>query len=77
MQDKKNIIQAQGLVIELMPNTVFRVRLIEPEEYKNKVILAHLSGKMRMHYIRILPNDRVKIEISSYDLNKGRITYRM
>ena len=70
-------IQVQGEVIELLPNTQFKVRIFEPEEYKDKVVLAHLAGRMRMHYIRIVPGDKVKMEISSYDLEKGRIVYRM
>ncbi|MAG44971.1 translation initiation factor IF-1 [bacterium] len=74
---KDQTIQAQGEVIELLPNTNFKVKISDPEEYRDRVILAHLSGKMRMHYIRIVPGDRVKIEISPYDLEKGRITYRM
>ncbi|MHB0867228.1 MAG: translation initiation factor IF-1 [Thermoleophilia bacterium] len=54
-----------------MPNTMFKVRLDN-----DHVVLAHISGKMRMHYIRILPGDRVKVELSPYDLSRGRITYR-
>lgn len=60
-----------GVVEELLPNTTFRVTLDNKKE-----ILAHLSGKMRMHRIRILPGDKVTIEMSPYDLTKGRITYR-
>ena len=61
----------EGTVVEPLPNAMFRVQL----ENGHKV-LAHISGKMRMHYIRILPGDRVKVELSPYDLNRGRITYR-
>ena len=61
----------EGTVVEPLPNAMFRVEL----ENGHKV-LAHSSGKMRMHYIRILPGDRVQVEISPYDLNRGRITYR-
>lgn len=61
-----------GQVVEALPNTLFRVKL--PDD---KIILCHLSGKMRMHYIRILPGDRVKIEMTPYDLTKGRIVFRM
>ncbi len=68
---KEELIKVEGKVIELLPNTVFRVEL----ENGHKV-LAHISGKMRMHYIRILPGDRVAVELSPYDLTRGRITYR-
>ena len=68
---KEELIKVEGKVIELLPNTVFRVEL----ENGHKV-LAHISGKMRMHYIRILPGDRVAVELSPYDLARGRITYR-
>ena len=68
---KEGYIEAVGVVTEALPNTLFRVEL-----EGGKVILCHLSGKMRMHYIRILPGDRVKIEVSPYDLEKGRIIYR-
>jgi len=61
----------EGDVIESLPNTTFRVRLSD-----NKEILAHLSGKMRLRFIRILPGDRVKVEISPYDDKRGRIVYR-
>ena len=65
-------IETAGQVVEALPNTLFRVKL--PDE---KIILCHLSGKMRMHYIRILPGDRVKIEMTPYDETKGRIVYRL
>ncbi len=68
---KSGVIEVEGTVIESLPNTTFKVKL-ENEH----VILAHISGKMRMHLIRILPGDKVKIELSPYDLTKGRITYR-
>ncbi|HUT26213.1 MAG TPA: translation initiation factor IF-1 [Sumerlaeia bacterium] len=68
---KEGVIEVEGTVIELLPNAVFRVEL------DNKhVVLAHISGKMRMHFIRILAGDRVKVEMSPYDLDRGRITYR-
>jgi translation initiation factor IF-1 len=67
----KDIIELEGEVTELLPNTKFRVKL--PNGH---VIIAHISGKMRMHFIKILPGDRVMVEISRYDLTKGRITYR-
>lgn len=62
----------EGEVVEAMPNAMFKVRLLDNDHE----MIAHISGKMRMHYIRILPGDRVTVEISPYDLNKGRITYR-
>jgi translation initiation factor IF-1 len=68
---KKDAIEVEGKVAELLPNTMFRVDL--PNGHR---ILAHISGKMRMHFIRILPGDKVMIELSPYDLSKGRITYR-
>jgi translation initiation factor IF-1 len=68
---KEEPIEVEGTVLEALPNAMFRVEL------KNKhVILAHISGKMRMNFIRILPGDRVKLEMSPYDLTRGRITYR-
>jgi translation initiation factor IF-1 len=71
MEKNDNVIEMKGEVIEALPNTMFRVKL-----ETGHLILAHLSGKMRMHYIRILPGDKVTIEMSPYDLTKGRITYR-
>jgi len=68
---KEGIIEAEGTILEALPNAMFRVEL----ENGHK-LLAHISGKMRMHYIKILPGDTVKVEISPYDLSKGRITYR-
>ena len=68
---KQATIEQDGEVIVALPNAMFRVELENGHE-----ILAHISGKMRMHYIRILPGDKVKVEISPYDLTKGRITYR-
>ncbi|MFA6305353.1 MAG: translation initiation factor IF-1 [Candidatus Gracilibacteria bacterium] len=72
---KEDTIEVMGRVIEPLPNTVFKVELID-EMYKGMVINAHLSGKMRMNFIKILPGDKVTIELSTYDLTKGRITYR-
>jgi translation initiation factor IF-1 len=69
--DSKNFIEVRGEVLELMPAATFRIRLENGHE-----ILGHLSGKMRMNKIRLLPGDRVKIQMSPYDLTKGRITYR-
>jgi len=68
---KAGVIEVEGIVKEALPNTTFRVQLENGHE-----MLAHSSGKMRMNYIRILPGDKVKIELSPYDLNRGRITYR-
>ena len=68
---KEEAIEVQGVVKEALPNTTFRVEL-----QNGHIILAHLSGKMRKHYIRIVPGDSVKVELSPYDLNKGRIVFR-
>jgi len=68
---KSGVIEVEGVVKDALPNTQFRVELENGHE-----ILAHSSGKMRMHYIRILPGDKVKVELSPYDLTRGRITYR-
>ncbi len=71
MGKKEDSIEMEGTVSEPLPNAMFRVEL----ENGHKV-LAHISGKMRMHYIRILPGDKVVVELSPYDLSRGRITYR-
>ncbi|NVK85563.1 MAG: translation initiation factor IF-1 [Cytophagia bacterium] len=68
---KQGSIEQDGVITEALPNAQFRVEL-----ENGHVVLAHISGKMRMHYIKILPGDRVKLEMSPYDLTKGRITYR-
>lgn len=68
---KEEPIKVQGVVKELLPNTMFRVELLN-----KRIILAHISGKMRMHFIRILPGDKVTVEMSPYDNTKGRIIYR-
>lgn len=68
---KEDIIEVQGSVTETLPNAMFRVKLDN-----GHVLLAHISGKMRMHFIRILPGDKVTVEMSPYDLTRGRITYR-
>jgi len=68
----KDAIEAEGTVIEAMPNAFFRVELDNKQE-----IMGHLSGKMRLHYIKVIPGDRVKIELSPYDLTKGRIVHRL
>ena len=68
---KDDVIEVEGTVVEPLPNAMFRVKLENGHE-----VLAHISGKMRMHYIRILPGDRVRMAMSPYDLERGRITYR-
>ena len=68
---KEGVFRTEGKVIETLPNAMFRVELDNGHK-----ILAHISGKMRMHFIKILPGDRVTVEMSPYDLTKGRITYR-
>jgi translation initiation factor IF-1 len=68
---KEEKIEVEGNILEALPNAMFRVQIAP-----GKIVLAHISGKMRMHYIKILPGDRVRIELSPYDLTRGRITYR-
>ena len=68
---KQDVIELEGTVLEALPNAMFKVELENGHE-----ILAHISGKMRMHYIKILPGDKVKVEMSPYDLSKGRIVFR-
>ena len=74
----KGTFEIEGEVIESLPNTLFRVKIEKTplEELQEKVILCHLSGKMRMHYIKVLPGDKIKAEMTPYDLGKGRIVYR-
>ncbi|MFA5275995.1 MAG: translation initiation factor IF-1 [Candidatus Omnitrophota bacterium] len=69
---KEELIETEGKIIEALPNAMFRVEL-----ENGHIVLAHVSGKMRMHFIRILPGDKVKLELSPYDLNRGRITFRV
>jgi translation initiation factor IF-1 len=69
---KKESIEVEGKVLEALPNAMFRVELTT-----GHVMLAHISGKLRLHFIRILPGDRVTVELSPYDLTRGRITYRL
>ncbi len=69
---KKEAIEVEGTVVEALPNAMFRVELANGHQ-----VLAHISGKIRMHYIRVLPGDKVLIELSPYDLGRGRITYRL
>lgn len=69
---KNDVIEVEAVVVEALPNAMFNVKLIQ----NGAVILAHVSGKIRMNYIRILPGDKITVEISPYDLTRGRITYR-
>ena len=71
MANKDSVIEIEGSVVEALPNAMFRVELTN-----GHLVLAHISGKMRQHYIRILPGDRVIVESSTYDLTRGRIIYR-
>jgi translation initiation factor IF-1 len=68
---KKQTIEVEGSVLESLPNAMFRVELANGHQ-----VLAHISGKIRLHFIRVLPGDRVLVELSPYDLSRGRITYR-
>lgn len=68
---KDDVIEIEGTVVETLPNAMFKVEL-----ENGHIVLAHVSGKIRMHYIRILPGDKVTVELSPYDLTRGRITYR-
>lgn len=70
---KDNVLVIEGEVVENLPNTLFRVKLLSSE----KIILCYLSGKMRKNYIKILPGDKVRLELTPYDLNRGRIIFRM
>jgi translation initiation factor IF-1 len=72
LMGKGDAIEVEGKIIEALPNAMFRVELDNGQK-----VLGHISGKMRQHYIRILPGDKVKIELSPYDLSRGRITYRV
>jgi translation initiation factor IF-1 len=71
MSKKKDVVEVEGTVVEPLPNAMFRVELKNGHR-----VLAHVSGKIRMNFIRILPGDRVLVELSPYDLSRGRITYR-
>ena len=68
---KQEVIEVEGTILEALPNAMFKVKL-----QNNHEILAHISGKIRMNFIKILPGDRVTVELTPYDLNRGRITYR-
>jgi translation initiation factor IF-1 len=69
---KEELIETEGKILEALPNAMFKVEL-----ENGHIVLAHVSGKMRMHFIRILPGDKVKLELSPYDLTRGRITFRV
>ncbi|MCK5916359.1 MAG: translation initiation factor IF-1 [Deltaproteobacteria bacterium] len=71
MSNKEDVIEVEGTVVETLPNAMFRVDLENGHR-----VLAHISGKMRMHFIKILPGDTVTVQLSPYDLSRGRITYR-
>ena len=76
---KPGVIEVEGEVVEALPNTMFRVKFIAgqiPHIDEAKIVLCHLSGRMRIHYVRILPGDKVKVELTPYDLTRGRITFR-
>ena len=68
---KKDVIEVEGTILEALPNAMFQVQLVN-----GHTILAHISGKIRMNFIKILPGDKVTVELTPYDLNRGRITYR-
>ena len=77
---KPGVKEVEGEVTEALPNTMFRVKVHAgslPGVEEDTIVLCHLSGRMRIHYVRILPGDRVKIELTPYDLARGRITYRL
>jgi translation initiation factor IF-1 len=71
---KRDAIEVEGTVIESLPNAVFRIEIDAPDG--KHLVLAHLSGKVKMNFVRIVPGDRVRVELSPYDLTKGRITWR-
>lgn len=73
MEKKEEKIEVTGTIIKSLPNTLFQVQL----DNSKKIIVAHICGKMRINYIKLFPGDKVKIELSPYDLTKGRITYRL
>jgi translation initiation factor IF-1 len=70
--NRKEVIETEGVIVATLPGTMFRVKLAN-----GKIVLAHISGKMRLNFIKILPGDRVRLEITPYDLSKARITYRL
>lgn len=72
MPESKDVVETEAVVLETLPSAMFKVKLAN-----GRVILAHISGRMRMNFIRILPGDKVKLELSPYDLSRGRIIYRL
>ena len=78
MPKQKDLIEIEGVVTEALPNTMFRAKIDKnaPEEWREKEILCTLSGKMRMYRIRVMPGDRVKVQVTTYDENRGRIVFR-
>jgi translation initiation factor IF-1 len=74
--DSKQVFEVEGVVTENLPNTLFRVEIPGTEDGGSKMVLAHLAGKLRKNYIRIIPGDKVKLEMTPYDPDRGRITYR-
>jgi len=77
---KEGVLEVEGIVKEALPNTLFRVEIASgaiPGINQSSLVLCHISGKLRLHYIRIMPGDKVKMEMTPYDLGKGRITYRI
>lgn len=72
MGQKKDVIEVEGVVVEALPNAMFRVEI----DGQGRTVLAHIAGKLRKHRIRVLPGDRVTVDLSVYDLDKGRISYR-
>jgi len=74
---KKDAIEVEGTVIEPLPNAMFAIEIDGSDKVNKHRVLAHISGKLRMNFIRILPGDRVRVELSPYDLSRGRITYRL
>ena len=76
-RENKDIIELEGKVVEALPNAVFRVQIDTGKPDSNQQILAHISGKLRINRIRVLPGDRVRVELTPYDLTRGRITRRL
>ncbi|OGV95987.1 translation initiation factor IF-1 [Microgenomates group bacterium RBG_16_45_19] len=78
MPQAKQILELEGIITEALPNTMFRVQVAPsaPEEYQGRTILCTLSGKMRLYRIRVMPGDEVRLEMTPYDKDRGRITYR-
>ncbi|MDR0804899.1 MAG: translation initiation factor IF-1 [Oscillospiraceae bacterium] len=75
--EKEEVIVVEGVVVELLPNAYFKVEILQNGKRGGHIVLAHISGKMRQNYIKIINGDKVSMELSPYDLTKGRITYRM